>query len=171
MRQLILKCSDLSTHCIPESPCRIVALGFWDGPINGVLQCIQCRAEYLFDWIDWEEKEDADDIRIFSLSPLPVGSLEEIVDACPKVNPVSWPIWIPLWKFTSEEEEKLAKHQLDQILSKAGNPEMIMAWLGGWGKAIIAVKEINPEDIPDVMYSREHRGQGRDWFSFMNLSR
>ena len=54
---------------------------------------------------------------------------------------------------------------------KAGKPEMIMAWLGGWGKAIIAVKEISPEYIPDVMYSREHRGQGRDWFSFMNLSR
>ena len=158
-----------------DFPCKVVGFDSWDGPTRGLLQCSQCSAEYFLDLIDWDERDGDNDIRIFSLSPLPRGSFKAIVDACPKTRGGPfWPVWLPRWEFATEDEEKAARSHVDEILAKVERPELVIAWLGCWPKMIIATKPLVREDLPHVEYSLElprRAKKGRDWFSFLGLER
>lgn len=171
----VQRCPDLPAHWGSEVPCRIIGHDNWDGPAQGVLQCGKCAAEYIFDLIDWDEREGDDDIRIFSLSPLPRGAFDALVEAHPKAGgDPFWPVWMPRWEFASKEDEKSARQRTDEILSRAGKPELVMAWLGCWPNRIIVVKPLTEADRADLEFSLSRprsANKGRDWFAFLGLER
>jgi hypothetical protein len=47
---------------------RIVVTGYYDGPTEGVVECAACGMCFAFVLLDWDEQQD---LRIFSLAPLP----------------------------------------------------------------------------------------------------
>src|SRR5688500_14256511 len=80
---------------------RTVALGYYDGPTDGVIQCADCSEEYRFDLLDacWDASLDVP--RIFSLTALSPGSLDRLVAVCPQQEwAPDWstrPCWCPQW--------------------------------------------------------------------------
>jgi len=119
--------------------------------------------------IDCNQTEDGEDTRVFVLCPLPVGSFEEIVKFFPKGKCPSMPVWVTWLRLCSDPEA--AARCIKEILDRASTPEAVMAWLGFWGRKIIAVKNLAREDLPDIEDRTKRFGKGRDWFAFLGLVR
>ncbi len=166
--QSVIRCPDLMGHsnCQPH---RVIALGYYDGPTSGILQCGVCLAEYMFDMIDWNQTEDGEDTRIFVLCPLPKGSFGEIVKFFPKGKCPSMPVWVTWLQLCSDP--KGAERCIKETSDRASPPEVVMAWIGYWGRKIIAVKNLATKDLPNIEDKTKRFGRGCDWFAFLGLVR
>ncbi len=157
----------------------MVVLEYWDGPTSGVVQCGGCAAEYDFLLIDWDYSQY---IRVFSLASLPQGSLDAIVQACPRDQSPQWsewPVFIPRWQFPSESLRNAADQRVQEILDQAEAPEWVVAWADP-REGCRAAKKLDSADSSYlrgwVLSKRRNRwsyltDQSRDWFSFMGLVR
>ena len=142
---------------------RVIALSYNDGPTEGFLGCHGCGAEYLFRMLDDQaDSADESDRRIFGLSRLPEGTIEQFSEAmAPYQRPPVGPLWAPLWSFPSESVRDQMSSTVDHLESAAGPVELIIAstsWLDG---EIIASRSVSPADSLEP----------RDWFEFLGLAR
>src|SRR5207245_2240206 len=79
---------------------HIVGLGFYDGILSGLLKCGKCGREFMFD--NLYENLDGP-VRFFNLASLPCGSVDRLAKAVGEYQKPTWPIWVPLWSFPTEE--------------------------------------------------------------------
>ena len=98
-----------------------------------------------YDWKGWNRGEE---IRIFSLSPLPAEAFEKFAYALSQ----------------NETRRKISKNEIYfnevfSLLDEANSPELIIATYG-IGTKIIAVRQVTLEEITYV----------QDWFSFLGLT-
>jgi hypothetical protein len=147
----------------------MIALDFYDGPTAGVAECAACHAEYLFEMLDCDDYQD---VRIFSLAPLPAGSLEQVLSVCPKSQAPRWPVWCVIWKFPTEAQREAASQHVDEVTGRAGSPEAVIAW-EGYAETILAARPLMVDDVPDVKPLLSHGVENlpRDWFAFLGLVR
>jgi hypothetical protein len=149
---------------------KVLALGFYDGPTSGLLQCETCSAVYYFDMLDWDDDHE---VRVFRLAPLPPNSLEECAAAFARTEAPQWPVWV-LWVRTSPPAEvrEAVDTEVQQILQEAGPAELLIAWTG-YGERILAATKVPAEELQGVpdWFSLENSAQARDWFSVLGLVR
>src|SRR5579884_2430380 len=122
-----LCCRELSSLSGSRSPfAKMVVLGFYDGPTSGVAECTHCDSVYVFDTLAWD---DAQDMRIYALSSLPREAMDELVNLLSVATSEAprWPVWVPIWRFTSPVSEDHVRRQVDLILSRAGPPSFVVA--------------------------------------------
>jgi hypothetical protein len=166
---------------------RTIALGYYDGPTNGVIECANCSGEFRFDLLDVIWNAPLDVPRIFSLAPLPEDSLDRLAAVCPQHEwPPDWstrPCWCPHWQFPLAAEQEAAHRQVQEILDLGAAPEWVVAWcVGQEERDIAAAKRLThadslyiqrllslcPEDRPPLELDPSER---RDWFAFLGLER
>jgi hypothetical protein len=164
-------CQQLSSLPGGRSPfTRIIALGFYDGPTAGILQCASCGAVYRFDMLDWDDNQE---VRVFRLASLPPGSLDEAIRAFDKAGPPSWPVWVPVRAaFPSEEIAQQADATIQRILERAEPARYVVAW-SGYGETILAAREVPPGELAGVpgWFSADDHASARDWFALLGLGR
>ncbi len=170
---------------------RALVLNWYDGPTSGVVECRGCLAEYHFELIDWDlHWEDADDTRVFSLSPLPPGSLNALLTISPKDRPLQGEngmFFLPGWRLPIETLQSKAYQRvyqrIDEILAQGGNPEWVVAWTHP-GEPLLAARKL---DAGDSLYIKEWLSsipkprplpppqpdspKARDWVVFLGLER
>jgi hypothetical protein len=138
----------------PSPFTRLVALGYYDGPTQGILECGAAGDTYKFDLID------GDDLRLYSLAPLPKGSFDEVVRLLTPYQQPRWPAWCPLWSFPSDSVRQEVEKETDRILSGAGP--------GEW---VVAAEDVLGEIVSARKMPVGQSGQSLDWFSLMKLDR
>ncbi|HKI37454.1 MAG TPA: hypothetical protein VKA46_36705 [Gemmataceae bacterium] len=112
----------------PSPVTRVLALGYYDGPTEGVLQVGPSGGVYRFAMTDEFPGEGTNDtdLRSFTLSPLPPGSLDALVDLLAKALALSllpdWSVWVPVWRFPSSAIQKEVEGQVDGLLQLTGPP-------------------------------------------------
>ena len=147
-------CSKLATFPGAKSPfSKLVVLGYYDGPITGVLQCEVCGTAYRFELLDidpdWDEGLD---VKIFILSQLPPKSFEKLIEVCENCFGIPrWPVWVLIWNVGSEAKRNKTAKKIQEIEHRVANGQIIVATLD-LSKEIIVAKEM-------------------DWFSLLGLSR
>lgn len=147
---------DLSSLTGAPSPFgRIVALGHYDGPTSGVAECRDCPEAYRFEMLAWDAGQD---LRVYSLAPLPPDSATELIRAIGAPNPPHWPVWVPTWRFASREREQGAQREVDRVLNRADPARFVIA-SADLATAILAARHLTPVDLTTVT----------DWFSFLGL--
>jgi hypothetical protein len=163
-------CQDPDSLVDVELPfSKIVALGFYDGPTSGLLQCGTCSAAYKFDLLDWDESHE---VRIFRLASLPADSVDQIVKILAPAGSPRWPVWVPSrWNFPSEDARQEADRDVQPILQLAKAAELIIAWTG-YGERVLAARRLPPAELADLpdWFSRDDSNRGRDWFRFLGLA-
>ena len=71
-------CKHLATATEHRSPLgRMLLVGFYDGPTEGVVECHICRQAYGFRMVDWDPQQD---VRVYAVVPLK-ERFDEIRDA------------------------------------------------------------------------------------------
>jgi hypothetical protein len=156
-------CRDLESAVGKRSDAfsKILALGWYDGPTEGVAQCATCSAVYKFHMLDEDrDLEDGQDVRIFSLAPLPPVALDKIVEVCPGAATARWPVWAPLWRFESDAQQKTADDTVDRILDSAGPVQFVVASDDGL-QTVQMCRAVKPEDLSTI----------EDWFARLGLPR
>ena len=144
---------------------RIIALDWYDGPRTGFLSCGHCAREYRFEPLDEVYNgPQGRDWRIFSLAPLPDGSMKQLADA---LSPYETPwgvhpqVWVPLWdKFPSSAEEFAMDRLTRRLICGAGPPELAIA-SPDIAEEISAAKLLAAGDLDSV----------KDWFAFLGIAR
>src|SRR5205814_1229173 len=128
---------------------KVIALGYYDGPTEGVVQEGEGGPVYRFQMLAWDG--DTQDLRIFSLAPLPVDALERLAAAFQRHEPAHWPLWCPSWHVEMEVE-------VDQILAQTGPVEWVVAAHDLLGE-ILAAKGVTAEEV----------ARTAGWSSFLKL--
>ncbi|MBI2374006.1 MAG: hypothetical protein HYV07_08410 [Deltaproteobacteria bacterium] len=95
---------------------RLVATGYYDGPIDGLVECATCSTIYSFRKLDWDNQQDT---RIFSLSPIPGHSIDEFTAG--GVAP-TWPAWV-----LADRETEAVASGVDEMRRAASPEEFIVA--------------------------------------------
>src|SRR3954453_8191347 len=83
---------------------KVLALGWYDGPTQGVLECSDGRC-YRFDMVSREESDHRDLIES-RLSPASPADFKRLVSLLEQYQPAKWPIWVPSWSFPDSHIEQ-----------------------------------------------------------------
>jgi hypothetical protein len=109
---------------VPSRISRVIALGFYDGATDGVLQIGEQGPVYRF-----EVPEEMDESvaftsteRPFDLRPLPPDALDRLVALIAPYLPVRWPFWFVRWQEIPEAVKPALMGQIDSILAEAEPP-------------------------------------------------
>jgi len=145
----------------------MVIFDWYDGPTSGILVCEECGTAYLFVMVDWDKDHE---LRIFSLAPLPGGSLDAVITFFQE--PAKWPIWFPERLKVPTAEFRAQMDVLDRIIDCAGEPTIILAWNRSARNAVVA-KYLPSELIPMVKswFDLEDGHPLYDWFAYMGFER
>lgn len=134
----------------PSPVQKVLALGYYDGPTEGVLQCGDGQT-YRFDCLAWEPQTQ--DLRLFRLSLLPSPGWERLIALCAAYESPRWPVWV-----VGLHEEL---HQpIQDILRQAGPVEWVIATEDLLGE-MLRVKAVRPEELARVI---------PDWGAFLGLT-
>lgn len=145
----------------------VVAFGYDDGPTTGIVRCAGCADAYRFDVLaidvdgiydnaSWDRGEE---LRIYSLSPLPAGTFDDIVALLSTVEPPRWPLWIPGIRAPSPDLDRLVETNVNPILAVANRPRLLVA-AGGLLQPIVAIRD-DPGN-----YERTEA----DWFALLGFT-
>lgn len=119
----------------PSPAEKIIALGWYDGPTDGILQC---RDGLVFRFhsdgtvLDWGE--EGEDLRVYDLFPLPSDSLQRVVSSLASFQSPRWPLWVPLWKFPSAQDQEVVE-------------KSVAALSGGYRQWIVAATDLLTEFV------------------------
>jgi hypothetical protein len=137
---------------------QLVCLGWYDGPISGMLSFQDESVECRFDLVD-----DAATLafRVFSITPLPNGTIDRFVEMMHHYGhkAPNWPIWVPVWHFPTELAADEARYATDELLKTQFQPTAAFCWNLQENRIIAYRKIIEKEPKPD------------DWFSWLGLNR
>lgn len=90
---------------------RLIALGFYDGPIEGFVRGITSGLAYYFKAVAWDPEQDR---RLFLLGQVEERVFEELlVLLAESGQSVSHPVLTPAWEFRDKEREALANMLVD----------------------------------------------------------
>ena len=99
----------------PSPVVRVIALGFYDGPTEGVLQTAD-GAAYRFDLIAEEHNPDGLYDRTFALRPLPLGVFDEVAEL---VGGSAAAVVVPRWPVAGPDRQAEIDRRLDTLLASA----------------------------------------------------
>lgn len=150
---------------------RMLVLDFYDGPTSGILECAGSAACYRFDMLDWDDEQR---VRIFRLARMPAGTLDECAEAFAPEQP-SWPVWFPWARGgPSDAERAKADRKVQEVLSRAEPPSLLVAWTGS-GEHVVAARRLPPSalaDAPGWLASIEADEPARkNWFALLGMHR
>jgi hypothetical protein len=144
----------------PSPFTRVLGLGFYDGPTNGVLDVGEDGAVFKFDMVNELMNPEGVDLRVFGLAPLPGTALVELADAYGRYQNPRWPLWVPIWRFPTLADQQEMEQVTDQVLQQAGPLQWVVAAYDLL-QDIVAARPVTPDEV----------GRVDDWASFLGLDK
>jgi hypothetical protein len=139
-----------------QSFAKILAFDYDDGPTEGLAWSEHCLVSVKFDLLAWDERRE---LRIFSLAPLPPHSFAEVVAACSVMGSPRWPVWVPIWRFATEQQRLVAEQAVDNVLAGARPPELVVA-ARDLSRELLAVRAVADKEMAAI----------DDWFDFLGVA-
>jgi hypothetical protein len=128
---------------------QAIIFDWYDGPRAGVCALAHPAVEFSFQLLD--ERPTADDLddRLFRVSELPLGSVDEVLSTLQPLGHPTGPYWVPIWRFPDESERLKAEQHLQLIEARKRSTSLVIytrdmvAFLGCW---LIGATVQAPED-------------------------
>jgi len=144
----------------PSPVTRVLALGYYDGPTNGVLQCGDGGPVCKFNLIEgpFSTEDGLWDMRVFAVAPLPGSALALLTEGYSRFWAPLWPVWVPIWYFSDPADEQAMNQLTDEVLSQAGPVEWVIATTDLL-TTVRAARSVTAEDLVQVS----------DWLAFLGV--
>jgi hypothetical protein len=95
---------------------QAIVFDWCDGPRQGICALAHPPCEFLFEIVDEKSNADGLDDRLFRLSELPIGSIDNALEALSVIRPKSPSrVWAPIWKFPDAMTQQQAEETLEKI--------------------------------------------------------
>src|SRR5262245_36096829 len=122
----------------PSPFAKVIALDYDDGPTSGLVRCREDAESYRFEQVavdidgrvDHESWDRGEELRIFTLAPLPSEEFDRIVARLAAIEPPVWPIWWPGARDHTPEQDRLLKEDLEPHRVKSKRPVLVVAMSG-----------------------------------------
>jgi hypothetical protein len=147
---------------------RVTALDYYDGPVEGLLACAVCEREHHFRLIAWDSEGES---RLYALSRLPAGSLDVVEAVLDRFGPPSRPLWVPVVRFETAEEEAAAHQVVDAVLASA-EPADLLVLTRGLVSGVDRAFRLDPDRVRELRARLGDRpvDLGRPELGFLGLS-
>ncbi len=109
----------LPGHNDPSPITRVIILDFYDGALGGVMEVAGGGGAYRFECVNVTAEEPH---RAFDLRPLPAGSFDRLAGILGEHLDPRWPVWMPVWAFSTDDIREEVERRTDGILELAGEP-------------------------------------------------
>lgn len=143
---------------------EIIALGYYDGPTDGLAKCSLCSSEYKFSLLAWDDKQD---VRIYGFSPLPASTFKQVIDTLAPLGTPTRPVWVPVFEIPAEEKAVLDV-RLSELLGQAGMIKLVVA-SESLITSILSVKLLTESE--SALVSSGKPIDNDDWFTLLGLAR
>src|SRR6266542_238922 len=101
-------------------PTRMIVLGFYDGPTEGVIQFEPDGPAFRFEMPDEDDQLGRRNrAREFLFFPLPPGTVDRLAALLAPYQPPAWPVWCPLWQFPTPVIRAEVEAATDALLRTA----------------------------------------------------
>src|SRR5436309_2373273 len=80
---------------------QAVVFDWYDGPREGVCALAEPACEFYFELLAEHPTPDDLDDRLFRISELPSGSVDELLAALGDLGPPAPQLWSPVWRFSA----------------------------------------------------------------------
>jgi hypothetical protein len=136
---------------------RAIVLGWYDGPTEGLVRCGTCGRSHRFELLDSVDEDRG--VRLYRLAPVPADTMDRLDDALARFMAPSWPMWVPLWKFPTEDDHIAVDRAVDELMARAAAPEFV-----------IATSDLLDEIVEIKAVPASATGEVHDWISWMGLA-
>ena len=96
---------------------QAVVFDWYDGPRSGIVALDNPGHEYTFNLLAERPTEDGLDERLFSLSSLPPGYVDAIVERLRLLGVPQKPVWAPTWRFPTAQAQETEEKYISHLLS------------------------------------------------------
>ena len=163
-------CNQTVTALLGDSPPfgKVIALGYHDGPTLGAVQCAGGTDAYRFELLaidvdgvyDGAAWDRGEELRVYGLAPLPLGSFERIVRILSAIEQPRWPVWAPGMATSAAGLDRLVEREVRPLLDAAGRPTLAVAG-PGLLLPVRAARALEPGETDQPPQ--------RDWFAFLGF--
>lgn len=136
---------------------QAIIFDWYNGPRHGVCAFKVPRCEFVFDLFAERFNPDGMDDRLLVLRELPDESLQRIISEISCLGEPSSSVWIPVWKFSTENKRRHADEIIDTILDSSIQTNIIL-WTRNLEEVLGAWKITNLNTSEPV-----------EWFSRLNI--
>ena len=146
---------------------KLVAFDYDDGAVSGIVCCEGCANAYQFDELardvdglhDRAAWDRGEELRAYSLAPLPADAFDRTVKLISSAEAPNWPVWVPGIRQSSPHLASLIENEVAAILASSEPPTLLVA-TAGLLQPIVAVR-----DYPATA------GQAPvDWFALLGFA-
>ncbi|MCP4702908.1 MAG: hypothetical protein GY862_39510 [Gammaproteobacteria bacterium] len=106
---------------------QVIIFDWHDGPCEGICELANPHCCFSFNIL--AERHIKDDIndRLFIINEISLKAVELVIHALTEIGPVKSPIWIPVWKFNSDELRLDAERKIEEILASKKEHSLIIS--------------------------------------------
>lgn len=123
-------------------PARMILLGYYDGPTEGVIQFADGRV-FRFVMPDEEEQLCRGWFpREYAFHPLPTDALDRLEAVLAEHLTPDRPVWYVTWQFATPAIEREVDARVGSILAEAGPVEWLVTVPGYWSFADLRVTRV-----------------------------
>ena len=98
---------------------QAIVFDWFDGAREGLCALTRPAVEFRFQLVEERATEDDLDDRFFRVSELPAGSVDEVLGVLRGLGSPTGPVWVPLWRFSSELERQSSEQHIGEIEAQA----------------------------------------------------
>jgi hypothetical protein len=136
---------------------QAIVMDWCDGPRRGLCALDKPGGEFIFEILDERVNEHGLDDRLFHLRELQNGSVAMVQSALRELGEPARPVWVPVWKFSSEAARIKAERLIDQLEIAAQPTTLVVSTPDMMNFAGMWTVQGNGQDV-------------KDWFSTLGLA-
>jgi hypothetical protein len=112
--------------------------------------------EFLFELLGERHNPRGPDDRLFRVNELPQGSVAAVLNAIRSLGSPANSVWVPVWKFGTEEEKIRADQEIDRILNDQKSTGLII-----YSRDMVTFR--------GCWSDQRINGHDKDWFAILGI--
>lgn len=105
---------------------QAVVFDWYDGPREGVCALAEPACEFYFELLAERPTPDDLDDRLYRVSALPPGSVDELLTALADLGPLAAPLWSPVWRFSMPAEREKADRTVHDTRARRRPTDLVV---------------------------------------------
>ena len=126
-----------------------VVFDWYDGPRHGICALENPQCEFVFYLLDEQTNPDGLDHRLFRISEIPDGSVDNLVSQVAVLGSPFASVWTPIWRFPTEQKRAEADSDVEKLLDSGRQTNIIflsqdlISYLGRWNAEVIPNERVD----------------------------